>query len=120
MFSHSSPRPVQEDWEGVARYVVGAFRADVARAGANEAISQLVEELSSTSPDFKRLWDANDIASRDEELKCVHHREVGPLQLEFSAFAVDGRPELGMVIYNPVADLDAERVRALIESLESP
>ncbi|TIT79084.1 MAG: transcriptional regulator, partial [Mesorhizobium sp.] len=31
-----------------------------------------------------------------------------------SVFAVDGRPELGMVVYNPVNASDAERIQSLI------
>jgi hypothetical protein len=30
------------------------------------------------------------------------------------AFAVDGRPELGMVVYNPATRTDADRIRAFI------
>jgi hypothetical protein len=36
--------------------------------------------------------------------------------MEYSAFAVDGRPDLGMVIYNPATAADADRVRSLISS----
>jgi hypothetical protein len=36
------------------------------------------------------------------------------MQLEFSGFAVDGRPELGMVVYNPATPEDAERIRSLL------
>ncbi|MDV3251070.1 helix-turn-helix transcriptional regulator [Devosia sp. BK] len=115
MFGQSSLRAIQEDWESVARYVVGSFRADVARAGATEAIKQLVDELSASSPDFKRLWIANDIAAHHEGVKRLHHPDMGLLQLEFSAFAVDGRPELGMVVYNPVSSEDTEKVQALME-----
>ena len=34
--------------------------------------------------------------------------------MEYSAFAVDGRPDLAMVVYNPATPEDAERIRALI------
>jgi transcriptional regulator with XRE-family HTH domain len=118
MFGNSQIRAIQEDWESVARYVVGSFRADVARAGATEEITQLVDELSRTSPAFDRLWGDNEIAAHHEGLKRLHHPEVGLLELEFSAFAVDGRPELGMVIYNPASSDDADRVRSLVRMRE--
>ena len=35
MFGNPGVRARQEDWQSVARFVVGAFRADAARAGAN-------------------------------------------------------------------------------------
>ncbi|HTN61669.1 MAG TPA: helix-turn-helix transcriptional regulator [Devosia sp.] len=114
MFGNSQVRAIQEDWESVARYVVGSFRADVARAGATEEITQLVDELSRTSVEFDRLWRDNEIAAHHEGLKRLHHPDVGLLELEFSVFAVDGRPELGMVIYNPASSGDADRVRSLI------
>ena len=118
MFGNSQIRAIQEDWESVARYVVGSFRADVARAGATEEITQLVDELCRTSPVFDRLWRDNEIAAHHEGLKRLHHPDVGLLELEFSAFAVDGRPELGMVIYNPASSGDADRVRALVRMRE--
>ena len=118
MFGNSQIRAIQEDWESVARYVVGSFRADVARAGATDEITQLVDELSRASPAFDRLWRDNEIAAHHEGLKRLHHPAVGLLELEFSAFAVDGRPELGMVIYNPASSGDADRVRALVRMRE--
>ena len=36
--------------------------------------------------------------------------------MEYSAFAVDGRPDLGVVIYNPATLADAERIRSLIKA----
>ncbi len=103
MFGSSRLRAKQEDWRSVARFVVGAFRADVARAGAgaSEEASRLVEELSRTSAEFAALWRDNDVVAGGEGLKRVRHPEAGLLELEFSSFAVDGRPELAMVVYNP-------------------
>jgi len=114
MFSNSRMRAAQEDWRSVARFVVGAFRADALRAGASEEIARLVEELSQLSPEFLTLWRDNDVSAHGEGVKRVHHAELGLLQLEFSAFAVDGRPELGMVVYNPATAEDADRIRSLL------
>ncbi len=104
MFGSPRVQAAQEDWESVARFVVGAFRADVARAGATEEITKLVAELSRASPDFERLWRDNDVVAHGEGLKRIRHPELGAIELEFSAFAVDGRPELGMIVYNPASD----------------
>ncbi|GAA0320760.1 helix-turn-helix transcriptional regulator [Sphingomonas oligophenolica] len=120
MFSHSRVRALQEDWRSVARYVVGAFRADAARAGAGAEITQLVEELSQTSPEFAALWRDNDIAGHVEGVKRIHHPEVGLVEMEFSAFAVDGRPDLGMLVYNPVTRESADRIAGLIAARSAP
>ena len=50
MFTNSRVRAAREDWQSVARFVVTAFRADVARAGAGGKVTRLVDELSRTSP----------------------------------------------------------------------
>lgn len=118
LFSSSRIRGKREDWESVARFVVGAFRADVARAGASGSaeVTALVNDLRRTSPEFEALWQDNDVVAHGEGVKCVHHPDAGPLDLEFSSFAVEGRPELGMIVYNPASSADAERLRALIEA----
>ncbi len=116
MFSNARVQAAQEDWRAVARFVVGAFRADAIRAGASEAVTRLVAEMSALSPEFEALWRDNDVNGYGEGVKRLHHAELGPLQLEFSAFAVDGRPELGMVVFNPATREDGDRIRTLLAS----
>ena len=119
IFVDSGVRSAQEDWRSVARFAVGAFRADAARAGATAESGQFVDELSGLSPEFEALWLANDVNAYGEGLKRLHHAKLGLLELEFSAFAVDGRPDLGMIVYNPVTRGDADRIRAYIESWQA-
>lgn len=115
MFSDKRVRTVQEDWESVARVVVAAFRADAARAGASAKIAQLVAELAQTSPLFASLWRDHNVAEYSEGRKRLRHPDIGAMELEFSVFAVDGRPDLGMMVFNPTPEC-AERVRAYIAS----
>ena len=114
MFLDPHVREAQYDWEGLARFVVGAFRADAARAGAASEVTQLVDELCRVSPEFKALWRDNDVLSLGEGVKRLKHPTLGPIELEYSAFAVDGRPDLGMIVYNPVDSAVADRIRALV------
>jgi transcriptional regulator with XRE-family HTH domain len=116
IFTDARVQDAQHDWEGVARFVVGAFRADAARAGATSQVAELVDELCRTSPKFAELWRDNDVRSFGEGTKHLHHPELGMMTFEFSAFAVDGRPDLGMVVYNPATPQDAERVRTLLRA----
>jgi hypothetical protein len=41
--------------------------------------------------------------------------KASPAALEFSGFAVDGRPDLTLVIYNPATPEDAQKIRALLK-----
>ena len=116
MFRDSRVRAAQPNWQGVARFVVASFRADVARAGAARDVQSLVDELCATSPEFAAMWRDNDVQGHGEGVKRLHHPVAGPLLMEFSAFAVDGRPDLNMVIFNPVTPADADKIRALLKS----
>ena len=117
MFRDSRVRAAQPNWQSVARYVVASFRADVARAGAARNVQSLVDELCATSPEFAAMWRDNDVQGHGDGVKVLHHPIAGPLSMEFSAFAVDGRPDLNMVIYNPATPAGADKIRALLKSL---
>lgn len=116
LFLNPRVRAAQVEWESVARFVVAVFRAETARAGASKAVEALVDELCSLSPEFESLWRANDVQTYGGGTKHLHHAELGLVSLEYSAFAVDGRPDLSMVVYNPATPEDAERVRLLIKA----
>ncbi|KUR75455.1 XRE family transcriptional regulator [Novosphingobium sp. FSW06-99] len=114
IFADPRAKSMQQDWQAVARYVVGAFRADAARAGAGAKIADLVEELSRQSAEFALLWQSNDVAGHADGLKRLHHPVLGLIELEFSAFAIDGRPELGLIVYNPANAETAARIRSFL------
>ena len=116
MFRDSRVRAAQSNWQSVARYVVASFRADVARAGAARNVQSLVDELCATSPEFAAMWRDNDVQAHGDGVKVLHHPVAGKLSMEFSAFAVDGRPDLNMVIYNPATPADADKIRTLLKS----
>jgi hypothetical protein len=118
MFRDSRVRAAQPNWQSVARYVVASFRADVARAGAARNVQSLVDELCATSPEFAAMWRDNDVQGHHGDgVKVLHHPVAGQLSMEFSGFAVDGRPDLNMVIYNPVSLADADKIRVLLQSM---
>jgi len=114
IFRDSRARAAQSNWQSVARHVV-AFRADVARAGAAREVQSLVDELRATSPEFAAMWRDNDVQTHGDGLKILHHPAAGKLSMEFSAFAVDGRPDLTMVIYNPATKEDVDKIRVLLK-----
>jgi transcriptional regulator with XRE-family HTH domain len=116
LFCDPRVRAATPEWESYVRFAVAAFRADVARAGAARKVQALVDELSRLSPEFDALWRANDVRTHGEGTKYLDHATAGMIALEYSAFAVDGQPDLGMVVYNPATPEDAERIEALIAS----
>ena len=116
IFCDPRVRAAQLDWQSVARFAVAAFRADAARAGASASVQALVEDLSRISPEFAALWRDHDVTIYGEGSKHLRHPQLGLIAMEYSAFAVDGRPDLSMVIYNPATPEDAARIRSLLAS----
>ncbi len=114
IFCDPRVRAAQFDWDSVARFVVGAFRADATRAGATAQVKALIDELCQLSADFAAMWRDYDVRTYGEGMKRLRHPTLGSIAFEYSAFAVDGRPDLGMVVYNPATAQDADRVRSLL------
>ena len=115
MFLDPRARAAQYDWESVARFVLGAFRVDAARAGAGVEVEPLVEELCRLSPEFRAMWRDNDVRGpHGDMVKHIRHPVLGRIAFEFSAFAVDGRTDLAMIVYNPATREDAEKINSLM------
>jgi transcriptional regulator with XRE-family HTH domain len=116
IFLDPRSRAMHQDWASVARFVVGAFRVDVVRAGATASVGALVDELCRKSPEFAEYWGDNELSVHKEAVKHIRHPILGPFAFEYSSFAVDGRPDLILLVYNPATAVDAQKIRSLIES----
>ncbi|WP_288018084.1 helix-turn-helix transcriptional regulator [Blastomonas sp.] len=116
IFLDAEARAAQVEWDDVARFVVAVFRAEVARAGATELAAPLVAELSRSSPEFAMMWETHDVRSHGDGVKMLRHPILGLVPLEYSAFAVDGRPDLSMITYHPTCPEDAAAISALVRT----
>ena len=115
LFTNPLIRAKNPNWQKDARFVVGSFRADVARAGATTEMVSFVEQLSRESAEFSTIWRENNVqGSYGEKPKLINHPIIGKLELDYSAFTVEGRPDLTMVVYNPVTDDDRKKIRLAI------
>jgi transcriptional regulator with XRE-family HTH domain len=110
IFLDPQVRAAQDNWENMARFVVGSFRADVARAGAASVVSDLVDELCRRSADFERMWRDTQVHTYREQVKHINHPVFGSFAFEHSVFSVDGRPDLSMVVYNPATQADLDKI----------
>jgi hypothetical protein len=71
------------------------------------------------------MWRDNDVpGAHGDGVKHLRHPVLGPIAFEYSAFAVDGRTDLSLLVYNPTTPADAERIASLLArpqpSLASP
>ena len=62
------------------------------------------------------MWRDNHVQGpHGEAVKHIRHPVLGPIAFEFSTFAVDGRTDLSMVVYNPATAEDGARITALMD-----
>ena len=116
LFLDPRARALQYDWESVARFVLGAFRIDAARAGAAAEVQPLIDELCALSPEFKAMWGDIHLRAHHEGVKHIRHPVLGPVAFEYSAFAVDGRSDLSMIVYNPTTPDLLDKIRSLMDT----
>ncbi|MDU6924036.1 helix-turn-helix transcriptional regulator [Franconibacter helveticus] len=124
LFTDPEVRQAQDNWQAMARLVVNAFRADIARAGQSVETDHLVAELSQRSPEFDAWWRSNDVTSHGEGAKRIYHPQAGAIDLEFSTFMVEGRQDLNMIVFNPANEesrrkIDEQVRQSLFYSSES-
>jgi transcriptional regulator with XRE-family HTH domain len=117
LFLSPQARAAHYDWKSVARAIVAAFRVDVARAGAAAEVGALVDDLRRLSPEFEAMWRDNDVGALPGEMvKHIRHPILGDIAFEYSTFAIDGRPDLSMAVYNPATPADAAGIKSLIDA----
>ncbi|CAK8738624.1 hypothetical protein SODG_002227 [Sodalis praecaptivus] len=99
---------------------MASFRHDAARAGADAEVERLVTELSQASPEFAAMWRDEDVQTDGNGIKHLRHPQLGAITLEFSSFAVDARPDLSLVVFNPVSETDRQRIAVMtIENMRA-
>ena len=119
IFGDAGVRHAQPNWERVARFAVGAFRADVARCGATQAVQAFVDEMRTTSAEFDAMWRSHDIHSQHEGTKEIRHAQAGRIALEYSAFSAISHPDLTLVVFTPATPADRARIRMLVATRDA-
>lgn len=102
-------------WESQARAVIASLRLQCARAGTSNAAQALADELGRESAEFADMWKENEVEPYGDGIKYIEHSRAGSIALEYSSFAVDGQPDLELIIYNPATSYDVDRIRKLID-----
>ena len=72
VFLDPRARSAHYDWESVARLVLGAFRLELARAGAAAEVEPLVDELRRLSPEFDAMWRDNEVRPASSRRRQAH------------------------------------------------
>jgi transcriptional regulator with XRE-family HTH domain len=98
MFRSAAARGLSVDWEDRAHRLVAEFRADIGKHASEPALAALIAELSQDSPEFKALWNSQDVVSREGGLRRFHHPRAGELSFNQVTLRLAQRHDLKLVM----------------------
>ncbi|GAB3250046.1 helix-turn-helix transcriptional regulator [Kineosporia babensis] len=120
MFLNPRAREVYLDWEKHAADMVGILRA-VPDGPRSEALQRLVQELSSTAPDFARHWADYRIFEHTHGVKRFFNETVGELKVNFETLPLPGDEGQNLIVYSAdVGSPSAEKLQLLGNWAASP
>ena len=73
------------DWESGAAATVALLRTEAGREPGDQALRELIGELSTASAEFSVFWASHDIRIRHEGVKRLRHPQVGELELTYQS-----------------------------------
>lgn len=102
------------DWESLARLVVATVRRDIQRVGVLPETAALIDELDESSAAFRAIWSAHDVHGHGAGSKRIRHPIAGEIAVEHTTLAVDGHPDLSVVVFVPTAESDRRAIERLL------
>ncbi|QIY74650.1 helix-turn-helix transcriptional regulator [Streptomyces sp. RLB1-33] len=99
VFLDPAGRSFYRDWERAANSCVAEIRAAYGYDPDSPRITEVVDTLCSKSPEFAELWARHEVKGKTQQAKNLTHPEVGALEIQFSAFTVNGAPHQQLVVY---------------------
>ncbi|MEU0514557.1 MULTISPECIES: helix-turn-helix transcriptional regulator [Amycolatopsis] len=101
IFLDPGARDFFADWDAAGNATAALLRAEAGREPGDRALRELVGELSTLSPEFRRHWAAHDVLIRHDGTKRLRHPEVGHLELTFQSLdlPLPGRAVHDLITY---------------------
>jgi hypothetical protein len=91
--------PVEEH-DHYSRQYVADLRAAVARRGADETATALVERLHKASPEFTAIWELHEVAVRRTGRLRVRHPEIGPIEFDCETLLTPAEDQR-LIVFTP-------------------
>ncbi|GAB3277649.1 helix-turn-helix domain-containing protein [Kineosporia babensis] len=98
IFLDPAGRSFFAEWDKVAQDTVGSLRQAWGKPASRPGISRVVEELSTLSNDFERLWTSQAVIGKIRHTKNLDHPTLGELTLEYLGFDLPDVPGQHLLI----------------------
>jgi len=87
------------DWSRVADDAVALLHVQAARQPHNQALAEVIGQLSTRSDQFRVRWARHDVRAHTTGRKRVHHPVAGPLELSFEVLTPAADDDQVLVVY---------------------
>jgi transcriptional regulator with XRE-family HTH domain len=104
------------DWERIAQDSASYLRLEAGRHPHDQALIELVGELSTRSELFRKRWASHDVRLHRSGFKRLRHPVVGQLDLTFESMDLPSEPGLVLNVYTAPAGSPAADGLALLAS----
>jgi transcriptional regulator with XRE-family HTH domain len=98
VFLNQRSREFFVDWERAANDIVAMLRAEAGRNPFDQALTDLIGELTTRSDEFSTRWAAHNVRFHRTGRKSLRHPVVGDLDLSFEAMELPGE-DLTVLVY---------------------
>ncbi|WP_129287454.1 helix-turn-helix transcriptional regulator [Streptomyces sp. GZWMJZ-114] len=110
------------DWDAACHATVALLRAEAGREPHDRALRELIGELSTLSPEFRKQWAAHDVRIRHDGVKRLRHPEAGDLELTYQSLdlPLSDRAMHDLTIYTAEPGTRSEEQLRLLASWTAP
>ncbi|MBG6084442.1 helix-turn-helix transcriptional regulator [Zhihengliuella flava] len=103
VFLDSRAQTFFDDWELACSLTAAMLRFEAGRNPLDAALTELVGELSTRSPQFRNHWAQRDVHEHRTGEKTFHHPQVGTLVATYDVLELPGEPDLSITTYTAEA-----------------
>ena len=114
-FLNPAAREFYRDWEKDRPFQGGPPARRRGSGPRRPVLTELVDELSRESADFRRLWARHDVSEVPGSQR-FHHREVGDLFTPMEVLTVDSAPGQQLLVFQAEPGSPSEAALALLNS----
>ena len=101
IFLDSRAQDYYTDWPLACSLTAAMLRYEAGRDPLNAEITELIGELATRSPQFRKDWADQDVHEHRTGRKVYGHPVVGAMDLTYDVFEMPGEPGLSIATYTP-------------------
>lgn len=109
----------EQEYRQLARRLIARFKWDYSRVAGNGTFDAIIAEMEAESPIFREYWSEPVIVSHFEGVHTTDVEGVGPIAFQHSSYAIEQSPGQRLVMFVPVDEESAARLRRVVSMSES-